>query len=916
MAKKKLVHDWMPQDERLKLFYAGIDIFLKDHLPVFDTEISSELKSKIVADPLHGYIQLKSWEVAIIDTKLFQRLRKISQLGLANLVFPSLGYSRFEHSLGVLGTINILLIKLIENCSNEDEKREVEGIIQKYEIPLRIAAILHDIGHCLFSHCSERVINRLSGTENYPSSETIRNIFTNHFEKEGQIPFAEVFAVSLIGNCRFSAFMNSLEIPKRSNNDINDKLEIAANFILGLPHKKEPKSIFLAQLISSGLDADKIDYMAREALYSGIKLEIDLDRIYSKIAIFDIKAHQLPKNLSFLKRQFDSESRFKVLGLKKGGQFTFEEFCVARLALHVKIYLHQKVRAAEAQIGKYLKVLSKETILEKAHEWLTFPESIIEYEDYILNQLNRKNADLFTSVTRHVKEVSFSKLGNREILNRAFGFGFTNNISLTQEGNNEIAKFNELFEKLNEEKIEVEIYEEYAKICKLLKIQTHENIENEIIVDFPRYINIQQGHDSLFFPHPTNLTPKWTIPIDKIMIYYQYNRALAYVFSLKEACPVVYIAAEKIIHNKTGLVFNTETIVSEPIHEKVKDIKSRLAGLRYYDDFPQISPLSKYLKSAEAFEKIQIVLSNLKRFRSQKGDIISINSITTFINQFSEELQPAALEFITYLKVYDEELLANKISETLNSLEDKRNTGISFIGNKTDSGSLFPYHLRGKLDFDDDSILLSELNDSLLQRAERIILFDDNINSGLQLINIFAELLGEKANLPDDYNLTETHVFELISDESKDKLRTIPKYFVFTVGFKGIDSKLKSIFEKYMAIKPETIHVILHEEYTEESKIFSGSNSNFDFANKIKLRKYVEEVGEKLLTGEGKSELKVNNCKLGYANAESMVVFPYNVPTMTITALWCEGEIEGKKWIPIVPRRRRSRKDSLEGEDK
>jgi len=72
--------------------------------------------------------------------------------------------------------------------------------------------------------------------------------------------------------------------------------------VIGLPIEKDPDSVFLAQLLSSGLDADKIDYMIREQHYSGIKLEIDLDRILSKLRVFSLKSYELPTQLFFLKK--------------------------------------------------------------------------------------------------------------------------------------------------------------------------------------------------------------------------------------------------------------------------------------------------------------------------------------------------------------------------------------------------------------------------------------------------------------------------------------------------------------------------------------------------------------------------------------------------------------------------------------
>lgn len=284
MDINKLVQDWMPKDKRLLPFYSGMSNFVKSNINRQRYGDGENLTSKIIADPLLGYVNLTPLEVAIIDTGLFQRLRDIRQLGLADLVFPSLGYSRFEHCIGVIGRLNQLLNKLIENYNRKNPKEDLSRIIKDYIDSIRLAALMHDIGHCICSHCSERVINEIQGTNTYPSATEIREIFSSFFGKDKPIPFAELFSVSIIGTIEFADYIIELDIYKKR--ETYKVLECCSRFILGLPVKDEPQTVFLSQLMSCGLDVDKVDYMMREQHYTGIKLEIDFDRIADSLQNF------------------------------------------------------------------------------------------------------------------------------------------------------------------------------------------------------------------------------------------------------------------------------------------------------------------------------------------------------------------------------------------------------------------------------------------------------------------------------------------------------------------------------------------------------------------------------------------------------------------------------------------------------
>ncbi|PYV01510.1 MAG: hypothetical protein DMG26_13395, partial [Acidobacteria bacterium] len=107
--------------------------------------------------PVHGFVRLNDWELGIISQPTFQRLRRIRQLAWTDLVYPGAMHTRFEHSLGVMHTAT-LLYESISRKSAEVLKRELnytDGGIERHKQLVRLAALLHDIGHAPFSHAAE-----------------------------------------------------------------------------------------------------------------------------------------------------------------------------------------------------------------------------------------------------------------------------------------------------------------------------------------------------------------------------------------------------------------------------------------------------------------------------------------------------------------------------------------------------------------------------------------------------------------------------------------------------------------------------------------------------------------------------------------------------------------------------------------
>lgn len=191
-------------------------------------------KLKILNDPIYGFITIPNpFIYDLVQHPYFQRLRRISQMGLSYLVYPGAHHTRFHHALGCMH----IMQKAIEVL-------RFKGILisDEEENALLIAILLHDIGHGPFSHAMEHSI--------------VENV--NHE------------AISLL-------FMNKL------NEEFDGKLSLAIQIFKGEYHRK-----FMLQLISSQLDMDRMDYLKRDSFYSGVaEGNINSDRLIQMMTVID-----------------------------------------------------------------------------------------------------------------------------------------------------------------------------------------------------------------------------------------------------------------------------------------------------------------------------------------------------------------------------------------------------------------------------------------------------------------------------------------------------------------------------------------------------------------------------------------------------------------------------------------------------
>ncbi|WP_314244717.1 HD domain-containing protein [Empedobacter tilapiae] len=369
------------------------------------------MKTGKILDPIHGTIGITEIEKYIINQSIFARLRKVKQNTLLNLVFPGANHTRFEHSIGVMHISEQIFNRSNENFKISCAKNEKYGIKNKLYISisdliekdsdtnidtivqeLRLAALLHDVGHGPTSHKFDHFT--ISGEEllNILKGEEIFNKYLNYFDafltKEGKDKKIEhelvsiVFLIELLENLkieqRFSKF--SLEVIKKIKIENIIKM-IDPEFLPD--HKIKINSIdcsdYFNSIISSfPIDADRMDYMLRDTFYTGVSYGLyDADRILMSVVPV--------KFIDIVEKEGDSKEIEKItLGIKKSGLESIIRFVQSRNHLYNQIYFHKTNASTNAMLDFIFRNLDKQ------HKSVIEASNYTAYKNFYI-----KNSDEF-----------------------------------------------------------------------------------------------------------------------------------------------------------------------------------------------------------------------------------------------------------------------------------------------------------------------------------------------------------------------------------------------------------------------------------------------------------------------------------------------------------------------------------------
>jgi len=274
-----------------------------------------------VRDPIHGAIEVSRAERGLLDTPTVQRLRQVKQLGFSDVAYPGATHSRFAHVVGTMHIGARIFDAVFSRLNHLPEKT-----VQRYRQALRLAALCHDLGHPPLSHTSESALPPISALSlpEWAVDDSSRR--ATH----------EDYSRLLLLDSELASSLDLLFDGSPSATEVCALLGCSPPAAEGaFVHGSVDYGPLLRQMVASELDADRMDYLRRDALYAGVSYGIfDLDWLLS--------------NLSASTRDGAA-----YLTLDRRAIFAFEDFLLSRYHMFLSVYFHRASVAYDEMLRRY-----------------------------------------------------------------------------------------------------------------------------------------------------------------------------------------------------------------------------------------------------------------------------------------------------------------------------------------------------------------------------------------------------------------------------------------------------------------------------------------------------------------------------------------------------------------------------------
>jgi uncharacterized protein len=328
-----------------------------------------------IRDPIHGTIPVAEREKAIIDSRFFQRLRNVRQLGFGDLAFPGATHTRHAHSLGAMHVAS----RLFDAVAAQSELPQ--DVCSRFRSAVRAAVLSHDLGHMPLSHASERIA---------PSRPALQ--LPAWLAHAPGAPTGVARAAHEDYTAKIVLDSSLSDIVRSSYRDLELTPEAIASLITGafppggspFLHGGVDWFPLLRALVSGELDADRMDYLLRDSFFTGVTYgRYDLDWIVQNLnpAVKEGKAY---------------------LALSRAAAFAFEDFLLSRYHMFLSVYYHHTTVNFDHMLQRYYEEAPGE------FEIPADPEAFLDCDDVALLHALRRSRNRWAQ--RIVARAPFKKV--------------------------------------------------------------------------------------------------------------------------------------------------------------------------------------------------------------------------------------------------------------------------------------------------------------------------------------------------------------------------------------------------------------------------------------------------------------------------------------------------------------------------
>jgi HD superfamily phosphohydrolase len=834
----------------------------------------AEPGTKAIKDAIWGMIHLTRSEVTVVDSPPLQRLRRIRQLGLGYLTYPTAGYSRFEHTLGALQQADTMLRavasrtgRVIDTSSGQPTRAGEPELLKMLGV-VRLAALLHDVGHLPLSHVSERFYSREEcGDDTLVKEVSDLRDEVQHALEVKKPSLSECLSLAVVQAPSMSDFLTSEGMYTRT------EVQAAAAAVVG--RAPSTRQAFVYQLITNVIDADKLDYMFRDGFLTGVPLAVDLQRLLYKLKCVELPAGQLPNSLAAIQTNDDPAL---VLGIDVAGERLAYDVTVARTMLFERVYLHHKTRAAER------------VAMRRLGEFNAKPWWLLAFDD-----------SLFTGDQPMSEAVRM--LRARDLPKRAYGLSHR---FLPGPGVGELDDSPELPKEQADSwtRLRYDLRRARARARLEEKILICANRiaaeleENATVTDV--WVDTVPGRGDL------GTWDLWVeTPDGEVTVAQTYDaRAAAfahspgqtffvYVSGTGRVVEVGFLAAEYVMATRYGLFVGRRAADSAKVSFRVvEDLKRKLERLLpgFYDAAGRLRPEPMYLRQVSNIDRVGKLASRFGHYHGEANTYLDSKRITDFLRQFPEPLGEQMLTLLESVLFLDRSDLGEELAAYLADGASPSESFVPLTDKPDKSASHLPYFLADRRETRLNVVSLA----NALAADGPITLFDDCNISGSQSRTAVQVWLGLDPDLPDEADtlargLTKKQIAQL-------KERSLRFRFAYSheLGMTRLKELLSGcgldadVAARYVEAREKPLAEVVSQE----------------------LLEFLRLVGRDLL-GSTKAEAdptrwtdqRCDEFALGYGDSQQLVVMFYNAPTGAVTALWKGGRFRGSPWLPLFPRR-------------